>query len=273
MIFESLGAVVVLYYPDVSLIILNIEKISKQVGNIYIIDNTPDVEYTQIIDFFSESKSVHYLPLKENKGIAEAQNIGIRKVFESEGTQFVLLLDQDSVPDEYMIENLMDSFHLLHKMNEFKISAVGALTINRDTNTVYKDRELKKNYISGHLVKKTEVMSSGSLISRAAINEIGLLESSLFIDGVDHEWCWRGNNMGYTCFINEKALLLHKLGEGDKKIFGLTIAISPPMRCFYQFRNFLILIKRPYVPFNWKLVNFIKYFIKILYYPIFISPR
>ncbi|WP_375450212.1 glycosyltransferase [uncultured Devosia sp.] len=46
----------------------------------------------------------HVIALDENKGIAKAQNIGIAHAQERR-VEYILLLDQDSVPSNGMVEN------------------------------------------------------------------------------------------------------------------------------------------------------------------------
>lgn len=270
--FDNLGIVIILYHPDNSLVLKNVEKLRKQAGIVYLIDNTPDRTNELISDYAAATNDVHYLGLKINAGIAAGQNIGMEKVFEHPGIGYVLLLDQDSEPDEDMIPLLMRAHEALDE-RKIAVSAVGPLAINKDTNKAYKDRELSKEYIGDSIVQKTDIMSSGSIISRKAFLDIGIMETSLFIDGVDSEWCWRGNAKGYRCFVEEKAALKHKLGEGDTKFLWFRFATPPPFRCYYQYRNFIILIRRSYTPLNWKVLNFVKYVAKVVYYPLILKKR
>ncbi len=76
---------------------------------------------------------------------------------------------------------------------------------------------------------------------------------------------------GYICAISARAKLFHSLGDGDKKLLGFRIAISSSFRIYYQYRNFIYLSKKKYVPTYWKLNNAVKYFIKVFYLPIFVS--
>jgi rhamnosyltransferase len=270
--FDNLGLVFILYYPDSNLVLKNVERLRKQAGVVYLIDNTPDLANEILSDYSTVTEGVYYIALKTNAGIAAAQNIGIEKVLEHAAMEYVMFLDQDSEPDDDMILHLMKAHELLAARN-ISVSAVGPLAINKDTNKAYKDRELSKDYIEGVIVQKTDIMSSGSVVSKKAILAIGLMETALFIDGVDSEWCWRGNAKGYRCFVNEQALLQHKLGEGDTKFLWFRFATPPPIRCFYQYRNFLILIRRSYTPLNWKVLNLIKYIVKMGYYPLILKNR
>ena len=63
-------------------------------------------------------------------------------------------------------------------------------------------------------------MSSISLIPCKVFNIVGGFDESLFIDGVDNEWCWRAwHKCGLRSFIVEDAEIGHMLGEGDRFFF------------------------------------------------------
>lgn len=55
--------------------------------------------------------------------------------------------------------------------------------------------------------------------------------------------------------------------------FYKKVAIASPFRVYYQFRNYLWLCRRDYVPRYWKRKNGMKYFVKLFYFPICVAPR
>ena len=67
-----IGAVVVLYNPDVGQTEKSIQSLLSQVDCIYIVDNS------DIPSFMFKDNKIVYNPLCRNIGIAAAQNIGIR---------------------------------------------------------------------------------------------------------------------------------------------------------------------------------------------------
>ena len=50
----------------------------------------------------------------------------------------------------------------------------------------------------------------------------------------------------------------HRVGEGDYSFLGFPIIKSSPFRYYFIFRNTLRLLKRNYVPFDWKLKRTIR---------------
>lgn len=96
-------------------------------------------------------------------------------------------------------------------------------------------------------------MNSGALIASTAFKHAGLMDTQLFIDGVDSEWCWRASYlMKATFYVDKNIKLAHYLGIDNKRICGKEISITPPFRMYYQYRNYIRLLKRRYVPSSWK---------------------
>lgn len=58
---------------------------------------------------------------------------------------------------------------------------------------------------------------------------------------------------GYVCAITQRLKLQHKVGQCDHVFMGYPIIQSAPVRYYYQYRNFLWLIRRNYVPLKWKI--------------------
>jgi rhamnosyltransferase len=262
-------AIVVVYNPNLTKLIKNLISIRSQVFNLVIIDNSHEkINLNDIpikIDYFYHNSN--------KNGIARAQNIGINFALNN-NANFILLMDQDSKPDINMVSTLLTDFHKLLN-NNINIAAIGPIPINSSNNLPYKPRF--RNVISfdidNNLFIANELISSGTLINASAFSKIGNFDEKLFIDGVDHEWCWRAIFNNFQLCQTKNTSILHTLGEGDKKILGVRIAISSPFRTYYQYRNYIYLFKKKHVPLYWKLNNLLKYTIKYFYYPIFVSYK
>lgn len=218
-----------------------------------------------------ENKLTKYLPLNNNYGIAKAQNLGIKYLKET-GIDSILFLDQDSLMETSSVLDLIVHFKRLILKN-IKLGGVGPQPFNGFINKNYNPKlTIGKEFLKD-FTETVDLISSGSLIPVKLFEEIGYFEENLFIDGVDHEWCWRSTSKGYRFFKVKSIKLIHHLGEGDRHILGYPVAIPSPIRTYYQYRNYIRLVQRNYVPFRWKIINFVKYLIKIPYYTIFINGR
>lgn len=261
--------ILVLYNPSVKLLEIAIESIISQVDLLWISDNTP--QGTNGIETLIKpyGDRIKYKLMNGNEGIASAQNAGIQFAIE-EHYNFIYFLDQDSISPEDIILSLKSRFNAI-KFLGVKIGGIGPQPYNRVSGHDYIQ---KGDFFSEELEEVREIMNSGSLISTHLFEEVGMMDAPLFIDAVDYELCWRANYLeSYRFFILCKMRLSHMLGEGDKHLLGRTLKISSSFRTYYQFRNWFILARRKYVPLSWKIRNGLKYIIKYIYFPIFVSPR
>ncbi|MBC5621899.1 glycosyltransferase family 2 protein [Butyricimonas hominis] len=267
----KIGCVLVMYNPQQELLTASLDSLNKQVDEIFLGDNSvnmPDFMATLLTLY----PNVYYRGFKENLGIAEAQNRGIA-YFQEKEFDFVLFMDQDSLAPKNLVISLLADYARLQQTG-IAIGGIGPRPFNRSEGKPYVGAVKKGKLILPGITEVGEIISSASLIPMVHFKQIGGMESSLFIDGVDHEWCWRAKKMGgWRFFISEKVQLSHQVGEGDRPFILRKVAIPTPFRTYYQFRNYFRLVHRGYVPLYWKVSNGFKYSIKIFYYPLCVSPR
>lgn len=222
------------------------------------VDNTPDR------DLNINDRGLIYIPLKRNKGIAVAQNIGIRRAV-NEGCEFVLFFDQDSnIPKNY-IEDISEEYQRISKFQK-NLFLLGPRVFNERENKEYKS--VFHSYSSKREFEvRPMIISSGSYTSLARVKEVGYLDESLFIDMVDYEWCWRAQAKGFVSGVTNHVVLQHNVGQRWLKIGNYIVIISAPFRYYYQYRNYLWLCRRDYVPREWKRNVGIKLFLRLFYFP------
>ncbi|WP_312470525.1 glycosyltransferase family 2 protein [Neobacillus sp.] len=257
-------AIIVTYNPDIIEFNENVKSIIKQVKEICIVDNSTLDSLQKEVMNFQESYSLHVISNKTNLGIAEAQNQGLEWALDH-GFEAFLLLDQDSKLLDHTTERLLAHHNRLTE-KDIKVACIGPLAFNRDKS----EENVYHNYGENNemIIEVEQTLSSGSLISREALVTIGNMESDLFIDLVDYEWCWRAKEKGYSTFIAQDVKLAHRLGDDRINFLGIKIGIPSPVRHYYQFRNTLKLLFRSYVPKNFKMKYVILLPIKYLVYPL-----
>lgn len=268
--YKKTSAIIVLYYPDMDKINELTQELASQIDFIILVDNTP-----QNSEIHFANPKIYYTGLKQNTGIAKAQNIGMN-LSNTLGANYIVFLDQDSIPQKKMINNLKESHEYLVQ-NGVKVGGIGPKILNLQTHIpCYSHKILQnKENIANNLMEVESLISSGTFLEMNVWKEIGAMEEELFIDGVDHEWCWRGKHSHeYRFFVNNDAVLFHQFGEGDRKILKrFNIKVPSPVRCFYQYRNYIFLCKRKYVPLKWKILNGMKYLGKIIIYTMFLPDK
>lgn len=259
-------AVVVTYYPCLLKLREQLDKIVNQVDKVVIVDNGSTAKLLSGLNALSE----HYVPLNiislpVNEGIAYAQNEGI-KWAKANGSKFVILMDQDSVPHDGMVSHLLQSY--LQYKGHNSVGAIGPRFIVPDSGIVRQHIALEGVSIKQVIcdkgsdsVKVDFLIASGSLIPIEVLDHVGLMDSKLFIDHVDTEWCFRAKSMGYELLGDCQALMEHSLGERMQRVwYGKwgVVTVHKPFRYFYMFRNSLVLLRRSYMPFRWKIAQTIR---------------
>lgn len=251
-------AVIVTFNPNLDVLTAAIKSIRKQVDNIILVDNSSAASV--LVESFRD-QDVILITNSSNLGIAVAQNIGMDRAF-AEGADQVILLDQDSNPPADLVSRLLLCQSCTS--SEGKIPAVvGPGVFCLFEGRVH--RSFLKRRVDESLVydEQKQLIASGLLISREAFDLVGPMLESLFIDAVDHEWCWRARKLGVKLYQSNDVFLEHRMGEGRYKVFGIWTKLTSPIRLYYQFRNTLWLLPVPYVPIYWKVRNIIAIPIKI----------
>lgn len=261
MLQRKCAVVVVLYEAEIPLVYLSLSSFDNNIVYI-LVDNTPNRNLN--MDAYCH---LIYIPLKNNFGIAYAQNIGICEAIKR-GCDYIVFFDQDSdVSNEY-IHDIVDEFVRVQQL-EPMIATLGPLIYNADKGSPYKRY---KTFVQNCFQIVPTIISSGSIVPTMLFDKIGLYEADLFIDLVDHEWCWRATNSGYKCCQTQLLKLYHSVGKREIRFLGVPFWEVTPIRNYYQYRNFIILLRRKYVPARWKMKNFIRRFAYIFVIP-FISKK
>lgn len=254
---KNLYIIIILYNPTDEQL-SHLKKLASSY-NIVVVDNSDRSSFPQ--DGLGES--ISYLPLMHNCGIAKAQNIGIRKCIDLHA-EYVFFLDQDTIIDIEVPIELLDSLILLQKRND-RIIAIGPSIRNMDSNTNYKSARL--NLVEGRYAVCSTLISSGMLVDISAFKHVGCMDESLFIDYVDHEWCWRASMKGYICCVDLLVQINHRVGKRTVNLLGIPFIISSPKRYYYQYRNSFMLMKRNYVPMKWKIKACVRNLVELFVIP------
>ncbi len=251
MISKKVIAAVVTFKPDYDALKKLISATKEQVDEIIIVDNTPQQSFELDLNKDVKLKIVHLI---DNLGIAYAQNIAIEYAIKQK-FDYILFLDQDSVPTPHMVNALLKCFCELCATGN-KVAITAPVTIDARTKIEspflvlkngYPVREVKKDTNeASHVTEACFLISSGSLVSLEAIQAIGGNRSGYFIDHVDTEWCMRALCAGYKLYGVNDARLIHAIGDHAQTIPFMKnrqVSHHAPYRDYYMFRNTVFCIK------------------------------
>ena len=256
---NRIGVVIIVFHPNARLLESKLKKLGNDVA-VVVVDNTPN----ETINI--EQANITYIPLYENTGIANAQNVGIGNLLER-GCTHVVFFDQDSDFTEKYVRSIVDEYERISTVRK-NLFLLGPTVINKTNGEEYRSVIHSDKKADQGFIEKREIISSGSCVSVDKLNQVGVMDARLFIDYVDFEHCWRANSRGYVCGITQNVTLPHKVGNNELHFpHGYRVIISAPFRYYYQYRNWLWLCRKGYVPRQWKINTCIKFMSRIIYFP------
>ncbi|WP_295799634.1 glycosyltransferase family 2 protein [uncultured Treponema sp.] len=259
----NVSAVIITFNPNINDLQKLLQSLVPQVEKIIIVDNG-----SGNIASFSLSKNIELIKLCENKGIALATNVGLKRAIEL-NADFIIISDQDSVfPCDY-VKNF---FQIYSKNYDKDIAAYTPVFYEKNSDSI------KPVYIKkfGFIVKQQQKnatkfvyqsIASGMIINTAALHFVGFMNENLFIDSVDFEWCWKVQYCGKKILSVKNLKLVHSLGDKNRKILHRNISAHSLQRYFYITRNTAYLsFHCPYIALTVKIQLFFKAVLYVLGY-------
>lgn len=200
-----------------------------QVDKLYVVDNSERPDEALIGQISSAYTHITYINNGGNQGIAYALNRAAQAAVE-EGYPYLLTMDDDSRVPENMIDRML----------EFMVGYTGRIGILGTQSQPKRIRD------SAESVWYT--ITSGNLLNLGAYATCGPFSEPLFIDWVDHEYCFRLKAAGYEVIELNYLALDHRLGQSKKKcLFGVVIrewTSHNAVRMYYKLRNSLYVLRQ-----------------------------
>ena len=194
-----------------------------------------------------------------NLGYAGGNNVGIRAALDM-GADYVLLLNNDTLPEEEFLEQLLSGI-----IGDESIAAAGPKVI-WDVEppmlwgaylrvTYHKNIVKAEGWMCPDVSAYSEpadvdcVIGCGIVLSRAAIESVGLLDEEFFAYHEDIDWCLRARKRGYRIVYVPTALLRHK---GSRSTGG---GYNSPIM-YFGGRNSVLFAKKHATIWHWVKFSF-----------------
>jgi len=228
---NRITAVVVLYHPQADFI-NNIISYADFTHSIIVVDNSeissPDL--SSLINKYGEK--FHLLKPGKNMGVAWALNEGTKRAIET-GADWILSMDQDSYFDKTEIKNYIE------KIPEFEIGNIGIAGPNHEGILVAGPDQMPE---------KDSVITSGCLFNKKVFELTSGFDEKLFIDEVDHEFCFHAKSLGVKIVQCMDIQLSHQLGEMKWVKIPYKAkshrTFHSPKRLYFMVRNVIYLSKK-----------------------------
>jgi rhamnosyltransferase len=177
----------------------NFAKLRPQVQGLVVVDNGSPQETRTILRTASRACDFTLIENEDNLGIATALNLGVQWA-QSKGYRWVALFDQDSTPPPTFIDTMLRAYDTSPRRDRI------ALLVPRYIDS---RRGIALPAVYAEDGSLQVAMTSGSLMPISIVSHEGWFEDSLFIGGVDYEYCLRLRSSGYSVEECTDAVLLH----------------------------------------------------------------
>ncbi|WP_342659353.1 glycosyltransferase (plasmid) [Sphingomonas sp. NY01] len=207
------------------------------------------------------SAKVQVVANPRNLGLARALNQGIGAAMNA-GSRYVLLLDQDSRPTLDMFDALLATAAQIEAEGR-ALACVAPLL-----------RDRKAMAGTGDHAGDASFATSGTMLTRVGWERVGPMWEPLFIDGIDHEWCFRARARGLETVLVRDAVLEHDMGDEGINLLGRYRPIHrSPVRHYFIVRNTLWLAREQHISPRWRLGELAKLAYRVPSYVLASSDR
>jgi len=226
---------------------------SKPIEEIIVVDNASSDDTAQVLS--ERLPQVTLLANTCNIGVGGGYAQGMEYAYQK-GYEWIWLLDGDSLPQTSALEELtkaLTSLRLVHpKIGILASSPVNPLTGLRWDGFLWRDRFkrfLKDMPPCNGPSSVDSVISSGSLVNRKVIEDVGLPRIDFFMDFVDNEYNFRVRRRGHEIIYVPNSVIYHDMETPPPTLsrIGRIVtrfvskrdpgAVHAPWRYYYMMRN------------------------------------
>jgi len=199
---HRVAACIVAYNPGPEMQ-LTVCSVLPQVSKVFVIDNASSRESGVVLSELCAELGVVLTVNKENIGVAGAYNQAASMAI-SQGYEWMLLLDQDSVAPVGLVERLMRG---IDRRERSPLPAVLCpLSIRSDPSR-------HQSAVPDADVAVDSCMNAGSIVRLAAWKSVGGYDEDFFMDYADHEFCFRCRDHGWGIVQVGGAVMVHTGGS------------------------------------------------------------
>lgn len=227
---------VVVTYNRLDLLKQSLEALFNQeypLSHIIVVDNKSEADTKEYLESLGDK--IDYLRLEENLGGAGGFNRGVRYFAEHTDDDYVWLMDDDTMAHPDTLARFMD---FANEKPDFSFLA---------SKVLWKDGSLAKmnvmHYMNNKLIPATETKPVQTrnatfvslLVSRAAVEEIGLPITDFFIWGDDIEYTERASRFMPGYFVPAAQVTHATKGNVGSSLLNDSADRTP--RYYYHYRN------------------------------------
>lgn len=221
---QTVGFVMLTYYPDIRTVSANLKRLSNWSG--ILVDNTPEPDRKKSMPEAAVPANTTLIRTGKNTGYAGGMNFGLKAIL-PRGTEWTLILNDDLVFPAKIAEKVISALRTTKPGITGPFA--GILDRNRWTTIYSSERDLtggRPDYISGSFMA----------VHRSVFDRIGLFYDPYFAYYEDVEYNIRAGKAGFVISLLPVTGIIHRdasrLGSGSF------------LHQYYNARNHLLFVRR-----------------------------
>jgi rhamnosyltransferase len=224
------ACVTIIYHPDEKTLD-NLRSYASFPGPVYVIDNS-EGEPGPIARAIGGLSYVIYLHDGQNKGLGARLNQACTLALAA-GCDRILTMDQDSFFDSALLRRYLECADAFPEKEKVAMFGVG-----------YGKEATGVDDCAASEIK--QLITSGSLLNLSLFAPVGKFDESLFIDGVDTDYCLKSRAAGFRLVCFDHIVLDHRIGlvSYHRSLKSGTVtprSLHSPVRLYYMTRNYFYL--------------------------------
>lgn len=237
--------------------------------NVWVVDNASPDDSVAIVE--REFPQARLIRNERNTGFASGNNLALRQIVEDERSNFVMLLNNDTVVQPAALDTL-----ITYLEQHPAVGAVGPKLLLLDGSldlacrrsfptpavSFYRMSGLSKlfphsarfgrynmTYLDPDVETEVDALVGAAMVVRTSVvREVGLLDESFFMYGEDLDWCYRIKSFGWRIVYHPQAVIHHhKRAASTRRAIPSIRAFYDAMRIFHR-KHYA---RRTIAPVNW----------------------
>jgi rhamnosyltransferase len=221
-----------------------LKRQTRRLDEMIVVDNASSDDSLRLLE--ADFPEVTILNQPRNTGVGGGFSVGLDYAATRRRHDWIWLLDQDSLPADDSLEQLLKAFEYLGDQSD-SVAILAPTCTNEKAKLGYwpllwryglRNLPVSARYQPISFVDS--VISSGTLLRREAVEKVGLPRSDFFMDFVDHEYCLRLRRHSYKIAVVRASRVEHAIGDPRTiRVLGFEKAWSShvPWREYYKTRN------------------------------------
>ena len=218
---------------------------SVQNFTIYLVDNgSKDESVVQLKKYCVANPKIKLILNQENLGFTRGNNSILKDyILSNPAYKYVVLLNNDTVPNEDWLENLVQSAEennadiVSSKMIDYfepeKMDNAGHMMLNTGEILPIGHGKPVDNYTRGF--ENMGACAGAALYSTDMLRDIGIFDEHFNTGYEDAELGARAVVTGYKCWFEPTAIIHHKMGQSIKKIFNYDYSLMIQKHILYSY--------------------------------------